>query len=140
MNIKRIAAPALGYFALVFGAGFLLGSVRVLWLEPRFGVRAAELAEIPFMLLVVFFAARRTVRRFAIPPAATARLGVGLGALACLLALEFTLVLWLRGIAIRDFIAQRDPVSGAVYTASLLVFALMPLFVDRPRKNYAQGD
>jgi hypothetical protein len=135
---RQLAAPALTYFALVFGVGFVLGIVRVLWLAPQLGTQAAELAEAPVMLVVIFFAARWIAKRFAVPASAKMRLSVGLIAFACLLAVEFTVVLWLQGITIRESIANRDPVSGAVYAASLIVFALMPLFVSRSRRATAQ--
>ena len=35
------------YFALVFGAGFVLGTIRTLWVVPRVGTRKAELMETP---------------------------------------------------------------------------------------------
>jgi hypothetical protein len=41
----QILKAGLLYFALVFGAGFVLGAVRVLWIVSRFGARAAELME-----------------------------------------------------------------------------------------------
>ena len=65
----RILRTALIYFALVFGAGFVLGPLRVLFVVPRIGPRAAELAEIPLMLVVIWFAARWIARRGAPPPA-----------------------------------------------------------------------
>ncbi len=102
MNARQIAAPALTYFALVFGAGFLLGILRVFWLAPVLGARAAELAETPVMLIVIFFAARWIAKHFAVLSSATVRLSIGLIALVCLLAVEFTVVLWLQGITIRE--------------------------------------
>jgi len=39
----QILKAATFYFALVFGAGFLLGTIRVLLVAPRFGTRTAEL-------------------------------------------------------------------------------------------------
>ena len=36
------------YFALVFGAGFVLGTIRILWVVPSFGTRMAELTRQTF--------------------------------------------------------------------------------------------
>ena len=119
------------YFALVFGAGFALGALRVLLMVPRLGARTAELIEAPLMLAVTFLAARWTVRRLAVPPARTPRLAMGGLALGLLLSAEFTVVLGVRGMTLRDYFAALDPVSGTVYYLLLAVFALMPLFVGR---------
>ncbi len=117
------------YFALVFGVGFVLGTVRVFWIVPRVGERKAELLETPLMLLVVILASRWVVARFSLPPIATTRLGVGLIALGFLLAAEVTLAVWLRRLTIREYLASRDPVAGTVYLVMLAIFSVMPLFV-----------
>jgi len=56
---------------------------------------------------------------------------MGLLALGFLLGAELTLVLWLRGLTITEYLATRDPVSGTAYLIALLVFAVIPLFVAR---------
>ncbi len=127
----QILKAGLLYFALVFGAGFVLGAIRVLWVVPRFGERTAELMETPIMFVVTIFAARWIVRHFAVPSIWPSRLGMGCVALGLLLAAEFTLVLWLRGLSIREYLATRDPVAGTVYYVMLGVFAVMPLLVAR---------
>ncbi|MDH7499551.1 MAG: hypothetical protein QHH30_04115 [candidate division NC10 bacterium] len=119
------------YFALVFGAGFVLGPIRILWAVPHFGSRAAELMETPILLVVIFLAARWIIRRFAVPATPSKRLAVGFLALGLLVVVEFTVVLWLRGLTIREYLANRDPVAGAVYLASLGLFAVMPALVAR---------
>jgi type IV secretory pathway TrbD component len=119
------------YFALVFGAGFVLGTIRTLWVVPRIGTRTAELMEMPVMLAVTIVAARWTVLRLAVPPMSSVRLGMGCIALVLMLVAEFGFVLWIRGMSIRDYLATRDPVSGTVYYAMLVVFAIMPLFVAK---------
>jgi hypothetical protein len=91
----------------------------------------AELMEAPIMFVVVLVAARWIVRRLALPPTASSRLGMGGVALGLILVAEFTLVLWLRGFSISDYLASRDPVSGTVYYVMLGVFAIMPLLVRR---------
>ena len=55
------------YFALVFGAGFVLGTIRTLWVVPRLGMRVAELMETPIMLVVTIAAARWIVHRLVVP-------------------------------------------------------------------------
>jgi hypothetical protein len=119
------------YFALVFGAGFVLGTIRVLWVVPRFGTRTAELLETPSMLMVTIVAARWVVRRIAVPFKLSSRFGMGCIALGLMLVAEFTLVLWLRGLSISEYLASRDPVSGTVYYVMLGAFAIMPLLVSR---------
>lgn len=121
---------ALSYFALVFGAGFLLGVIRVPLLVPRLGVRTAELLEMPVMFVVIVVAARFIVRRFALPPSAGVRVGVGVMALALLVAAE-RLALAGQGQSLAEYVGSRDPVSGAVYLAMLVVFAAMPLILSR---------
>ena len=123
----QIFPCALRYFALVFGAGFVLALIRIPFLVPRFGVRIAELIEMPIMLTVIFFAARAVLRRMPAPATHGARLAVGFIALGLLLLTEFTVVLWLQGLSLREAIIHRDPVSGAAYAVSLAVFAVMPL-------------
>ena len=128
----RILKAGVLYFSLVFAAGFLLGSIRVPLLEPRLGARAAELLELPVMLLAIVAAARWVLRRLAVPASAAARLAMGGVALALMLAAEFGLVLSLRGMSIEQYLATRDPVSGTAYYLSLCVFALIPLAMRRP--------
>ena len=127
----RILKAGVLYFLLVFAAGFLLGSIRVPLLEPRLGARAAELLELPVMLLAIVAAARWVLRRLAVPASAAARLAMGGIALALMLAAEFGLVLSLRGMSIEQYLATRDPVSGTAYYLSLCVFALIPLAMRR---------
>lgn len=131
MNTSHTLKSAVLYFAIVFGAGFLLALIRIPWLVPRFGARIAELIEMPIMLLVIFFAARWMVRHRLAAATKATRLAVGVIALSLLLLTEFSLVLWLQGLSLHEAIAQRDPVSGAAYALSLVVFALMPLLVAR---------
>jgi hypothetical protein len=127
----QILKAGILYFALVFGVGFVLGSVRTLWVVPRFGARTAELMETPIMFMVTIVAARWVVRRLAVPPKPSNRLGMGCIGLGLMLVAEFTLVLWLRGVSINEYLASRDPVSGTVYYVMLGVLCIMPLLVAR---------
>ena len=124
-----ILKAGLLYFILVFGAGFILGPIRITWVEPRIGTLWAELLEMPVMLAVIIFSACWIIGQTALPDTIAARLGMGGLAVALLLAAEFGLVLRFRKMTIRDYLATRDPVSGTAYYLMLGLFALMPLFI-----------
>ncbi len=128
MGILRAGAV---YFALVFGAGFALGTIRVVWVVERVGTRMAELLEAPLMLAVTVLAAQWVARRLALPRTTARLLAVGGLALALLLLCELTVVLWLRGVTILQDLASRDPVAGAVYLAMLGAFVVMPALLGR---------
>lgn len=83
------------------------------------------------MLAVTIVAARWIVLHLAVPSVSSARLGMGCIAFVLMLVAEFGFVLWLRGISINNYLATRDPVSGTVYYAMLVVFAIMPLLVAK---------
>ena len=120
-----IKAGAL-YFGIVFAVAFILGTVRVIWIVPRIGARAAELAEMPVLLAVMIVAARHLVRRLAIPRAATTRLAMGAVALLLVLAFDFTVVLYLRGLTPKMYFETLDPVTGTAYYLVLGIFAATP--------------
>jgi hypothetical protein len=121
----RVLKAGFVYFLLVFGAGFVLALFRLPVLVPAVGVRAAELMEAPLMLAVIAWASRRLAARL---PALSRRqrLAAGLFALACLVVAELAVAYILGARSPGQYIAGRDPVSGSVYLASLLVFAVAP--------------
>ena len=117
------------YFALVFGVGFALGSIRVPILVPRIGVRYAELLEMPFMFFAVLLSARYIVGRYRLPPVLSVRLSVGFIALALLLTAELLLNMLVLRQSLAEYVASRDPVSGTFYLVMLGLFAVMPWLV-----------
>ncbi len=131
LAVKQTAKAGALYFMLVFSAGFVLGTIRTLWVAPKLGVRTAELIEEPLMFGLSILAARWVVRRLRFPPDWMKRLAFGCVALALMLLVEFTFVLWIRGITIREYFATRDPISGSVYFLTLGAFAVIPVFVER---------
>lgn len=127
---------AAAYFGLVFAAGFALGTLRELVLLRWLSQRAAELAEMPVMLIVSFLAARFVVGRLRTADLPR-RLALGCVALGLLLAAEFLVVLRLRGLGLSEYLASRDPVAGTAYALSLLLFAFMPAIVGSGRRRSA---
>jgi hypothetical protein len=123
---RAVLAPALAYFALVFGTGFLLGPPRVLWLEPRVGARAALLLEAPLMLVAMGLAARWIVRRRGPGWPRSTRLATGALAGALVLAADLGVGVWWRGLSPSAVFMDRDPIAGPVYYGLVVLFALLP--------------
>lgn len=131
MRASAAIKAALTYFVIVFAVGFALAPIRELWAIPEFGERRGELIEMPFILVAMILAARFTVKRFTVPSSTPKRLLVGAMALACLLLAELGVVIGIRGFTLAEYAAARDPVSGTIYVAMLVLFALMPALVRR---------
>jgi hypothetical protein len=127
----HVLKPAAAYFALVFGAGFVLGAIRVSWIVSRIGARAAVLLETPAMLAVSVLAARWTNRRLAAGAGHGERFAIGLIALGLMLGAELAVGVALRGARPAEALLERDPVSGTAYYLALGVFAILPWLLGR---------
>jgi hypothetical protein len=136
--VSKIIRPALVYFAIVLGTGFVLGMFRVPILVPRIGERWAELSEMPIMAAVIFFAAGYILRRFPEIALPGLSLAAGLLALAFSVAAELGLAVLLQDQTLSEFIGSRDKVSGSAYIALLLVFGVMPRLRLSSRESAAQ--
>lgn len=129
--VMAIAKAALVYFAIVFGVGFALGPVRVLLLEPRLGPALAVALEVPILVLAMIVAARRVPARMGLPQTTGNLVAMGLGALVLQQLADLAVGIGLRGMTAADHLRHFATPAGAIYAASLLAFALMPLATSR---------
>jgi hypothetical protein len=125
----QLLKPATLYFAIVFGVGFFLGTLRVLVIAPRIGVRTAELIETPVMLLVCALAAGWIIRQFPNIREWASSLAVGFIALGFSLIAELVVGVFLFRLSITDSFVKHDPVLAATYYGALCLFALMPFML-----------
>lgn len=80
--MTKILKAGAVYLLVVFGVGFVLGTIRQLVVVPAVGERWAELGEAPLMLVASYLTARWAVRRYKVSSRPLLRLAVGLVALA----------------------------------------------------------
>jgi hypothetical protein len=121
--------PGLLYFALVFGLGFLLGTIRTLFVPdmPGRSRLLGVLIELPIMLAASWMLCRFVVQRFAVPPTASARLVMGGVAFALLILAEMLVGALLFGRSPRAHFALYGEASYALGLAAQIMFALMPM-------------
>jgi len=83
------------------------------------------------MLFAIYLSAKFIVGKMKEGESARTYLYIGMLSLIILLMFEFTVVLGLQGVSIKQYLASRDPVSGTTYVLSLIIFMVMPVLVAR---------
>ena len=131
----RIVAAAVVYFLIVFGVGFLLGPIRVFWLEPRLGETMAVICEAPFLFVAIVLAARQLPTRLRLKADIRSLAGMGLGALFLQQLADFAVGSFLRGLTPAQQIAHLARPAGLVYVLLLIMFAAMPILANLPRQG-----
>jgi hypothetical protein len=117
------------YFALVFALGFLLGTVRTLFVQdaPGSGRLLGVLIELPIMLAASWFLCRYAVRRFGVAAEVVARATMGGVAFALLLLAELLVGTLLFGRTPAEHLALYRDASYTIGLTAQVAFALMPL-------------
>lgn len=121
----KVLRAAVAYWAVVFALGFVLGTIRTLWLAPAIGLVPATLAELPLMLAASWRASGWLVRRFAIR-AAVEGLAAGGLAFALLMVAECGLAVMMMGQSAAQWLAGLRASHGLLGLAGQIAFALMP--------------
>lgn len=130
MMMRSIRA-GVWYFVIMFAIGWLIGPVRVLFVEPAFGETAALVIEAPVMLAAMVYAVLWLTARMRIPSALLARVLMGLTALAILLAAETASFAWLEGRPLTAYVEKFSGLTGAITIALYAAFAALPLVLGR---------
>lgn len=125
---KPVIAGA-AYFALVFALGFVLGTVRTLFVRdaPSSGRLVGVLVELPIMLWASWFLCRIVIRRFAVASATADRAVMGGVALGLLLLAELGVGTLLFGRTVAEHFSLYRDASYALGLLAQFAFALMPL-------------
>ncbi len=119
------------YFALIFAAGFILGTLRVFVVLPRVSPTLAVLFELPVILAICWFAAKWIVEKFAVPAIAADRLVMGVTAFVFLILAEAILAIAGVGqMLVGDLTILATP-QGVIGLAGQMFFALFPYLLLR---------
>jgi hypothetical protein len=129
--MKRALTAATAYFLVLFALGFILGTIRVLFVAPRIGVLNATLLEVPVMLAAALFMCRWLIGRWQVPPTLSMRWAMALWFLV-LLALFETLVgvVLFERTLVETWAGLFTP-AGLLGLTAQAIAALLPLVVGR---------
>lgn len=130
MNVLRAAVL---YFLAVYGVGFLLGMIRVLWWTIEHPPERYILVEIPILLLFAWFICGVVVRHRHVAADVRTRLCMGALAFALLMACE----LWVGWVFGR--LTPIDYLHSLGYPINALVLASQVLFGGFPLLRHLLG-
>jgi hypothetical protein len=109
--------------------GFVLGTIRVLFVAPRIGVLDATLMEVPLMLIAAFFICRWAVGRWHVPPGLATRGAMALWFLVLLALFETLVGVALFGRTLAGTWSGLATLAGLIGLTAQAVAALLPLVV-----------
>lgn len=121
-----IVKAGAAYFAIVFAAGFALGTVRTLFLAPRFGELFAVVLELPVMLAVSWIACGWVLVRFAVPRDTGSRLGMGGVAFGLLMLAEVVLSVYAFGRSVSEYADALMTPHGLIGLGGQVIFGALP--------------
>ncbi len=115
------------YFVIVFAAGFVLGTVRVLLLVPILGEAGAVLTELPFILVISWLVCRWLIAGAPVPATLSARTVMGVMAFVLLMAAEGALAIFVFGQDVSGYLQSYRSIPAILGLAGQIAFALFPL-------------
>ena len=122
----RAAAAGGAYFGLVFAAGFLLGSIRVLAIIPRIGEAAAVGLELPIMVALSWIVCWRLIALFDVAEMLTPRLVMGGLAFGILMLAEIGVSTLVLGRTVSEHFEQYRELLTLLGLAMQIAFAMFP--------------
>jgi hypothetical protein len=132
---KRALIAGTVYFLALFALGFVLGTIRVVFVVPRFGQLAGTVAEVPVMLTAAYVICRWALRHWRVTRTIAIRWAMVPYFLALLFAFETSLGLTLFGRPLSEQWAALVTFAGLLGLSAQIVAALLPVFVGRGEQS-----
>jgi hypothetical protein len=126
-TLIRAANAGLAYFGVVFAAGFVLGTLRVLLVVPWLDEFYAVLLELPVILTVSWIACCWLIRRFDVSAAVSARLVMGGLAFASLMFAEIGVSVFGFGRTLSAHWDAYRQLPALIGLAGQIAFAIFPV-------------
>ena len=132
---RHVFLAGAAYFAIVFAAGFVLGTLRILLVAPNVGEVSAVVLELPIMLAVAWFACGWVLSKFHVSQKTFERLVMGAFALLLLLIAEAMLAVGLFGLSLQQHLVSYTQAGPLIGLAAQLLYAGFPVIRAQTREH-----
>lgn len=129
--MKPALKAATVFFLALFALGFVLGTIRVVFVAPRLGPLGATFAELPLMLIAAYYTCRWSVQYWQVRRAIAIRWAMVGWFLTLLMTGEMLLGSALFARTTTEQWAALTTPAGLLGMSAQLIAALLPLFVCR---------
>ena len=126
--MARSLTAGAAYFAIVFAIGFVLGTIRTLWVSSHIGELRAVIIELPIILAASWLVCGWIISRTSLSYKLAERAIMGAVAFALLMTAEISLSVFAFGNDWSEHLAKIASTVGAIGLLGQLTFAAMPLF------------
>jgi hypothetical protein len=130
-DLKRALVAGTVYFLALFALGFLLGTIRVVFVAPRYGQVTGTLAEVPVMLTAAYVICRWVLNHWRVSPRSTIRWTMVPLFLVLLFTFETLFGLALFGRTLSEQWAALVTLAGVLGLSAQVIAALLPVFVGK---------
>jgi hypothetical protein len=124
---SALLRAAMLYAAGAFAVGFVLGTIRTLWVAPQLGPLVAVCIEAPFMIVASWLVYKQVHRLLRLNIGWAFAVLLGLRAFLYLQFFEIALFVFVFKRPLGDYAASLKSPEGMVGLAAQCVFALVPL-------------
>jgi hypothetical protein len=135
-DLNRALIAATAYFLALFAIGFVLGTIRVIFVVPHFGQLSATFVEVPVMLAAACVICRWVIYHWQVSRRISVRWSMVLWFLALLFTTETLLGLTLFGRTLAEQWAALLTPAGLVGVTAQIVAGLLPVFVGKGQQSW----
>ena len=121
------------YFIVVFGAGFLVGTLRVLVVAPAIGGLGAVIAELPILLILSWIVCKVLVKRHSVKSTVSERVIMGGVAFVLLMLCEPAFAIFVFNRTAIEYFSQFRSASGLAGLLGQVAFSTIPVLQLRRR-------
>lgn len=116
------------YFLGIFALGFVLGTIRTLFVVPWLGSLAGVIIEVPVIVTVSSFFCRKLISDFSIPKKMNYLLLFGGSAFFWLLTTEILISVFLFNRPFTEYLSNLQTLPGVLGLFAQILFGVIPVF------------
>jgi hypothetical protein len=125
--VPPVVKAAIAYVAIVFAAGFAMGTLRVLLVAPAIGELAAVAAELPVLLIISWLVCKVLLVHFQVEDSMRQRLAMGAIAFVLLMAVEFAFATLIFGQTMHEYLGKFANPAAILGLIGQMLFSAVPV-------------